>query len=224
MRINPIHIHINDPDFYDEIYAGGGRRRDKCQWSFPVKEPDKMTRSVVATIMHEKHRLRRAPLNQYFSKRSIRNLESLITSGVDRLVKRLRGRYLDGSIINLSDAYTGLTIDIISEYCFGAGAGRLDQHDCGKDFRIMIQKSAQIAPLGKHFPFIYTLTKLPPWILNRLNPQCAPFMRVFEVIEQQVTSDLNRKENDQSQYRTIFHEIRDSDLPDGEKTLPRLMD
>lgn len=29
VRINPYEIHINDPEYYDEIYAGGGRTRDK---------------------------------------------------------------------------------------------------------------------------------------------------------------------------------------------------
>ncbi|CAG8901783.1 unnamed protein product [Penicillium egyptiacum] len=29
VRINPNHIHIHDPDYFDEIYTGGRRKRDR---------------------------------------------------------------------------------------------------------------------------------------------------------------------------------------------------
>lgn len=32
VRINPYEIHINDPDYIDEVYAGSSKRRDKYRW------------------------------------------------------------------------------------------------------------------------------------------------------------------------------------------------
>ena len=35
IRINPYEVHINDPDYYDELYVSGGKRRSE-QWSWTV--------------------------------------------------------------------------------------------------------------------------------------------------------------------------------------------
>jgi hypothetical protein len=32
IRINPHEIHINDPGYIDEIYAGAPKKRDKYKW------------------------------------------------------------------------------------------------------------------------------------------------------------------------------------------------
>ncbi|KAK7960783.1 hypothetical protein PG988_011997 [Apiospora saccharicola] len=67
IRINPKEIHIVDPNFYDTSYAGSGRKRDKWDWiirSFGVDE------SVIGTLGHDEHRVRRAALSPYFSKQS----------------------------------------------------------------------------------------------------------------------------------------------------------
>ena len=35
VRINPFEVHINDPDFYDELYVAASKRRTE-QWSWSV--------------------------------------------------------------------------------------------------------------------------------------------------------------------------------------------
>ena len=35
VRINPYEVHIDDPDFYDDIYVSGGKRKTE-QWSWTV--------------------------------------------------------------------------------------------------------------------------------------------------------------------------------------------
>ena len=32
IRINPHEIHINDPEYIDELYAGASKMRDKYRW------------------------------------------------------------------------------------------------------------------------------------------------------------------------------------------------
>lgn len=35
VRVNPYEVHINDPEFYDELYVSGGKRKSE-QWSWTV--------------------------------------------------------------------------------------------------------------------------------------------------------------------------------------------
>lgn len=220
MRINPLHIHINDADFYDEIYAGSGRIRDKCHWFNPVKENVNMPRNVFATRLHEKHRVRRAVFSQFFSKRSIRNLESVVIGSVRQLSDRLREHARDGTVANLSDVYSGLTMDVISAYCFGSATGCLAMPEYGKEYRAALEKTAPIMPLRRHIPYYRDLMKLPPWLAGIISPQSASLMGFIGDLFGQIKKALDET----TEQRTILHEIRESNLPDEEKTLPRILD
>ena len=33
VRISPYELHINDAEYYDELYSGGSKKRDKYEWA-----------------------------------------------------------------------------------------------------------------------------------------------------------------------------------------------
>jgi len=106
IRINPDELHVADPDFYDTIYAGGGRKRDKWDWitrSFGVDE------SLIGTLGHDEHRVRRAALAPYFSKQSVRALQPLVDRNMAILLHRLREFAQSGATMKLDDAFAALT-------------------------------------------------------------------------------------------------------------------
>lgn len=220
MRINPLHIHVNDPDFFDEIYAGSGRIRDKCLWFNPVKEDPNIPRNVFATRLHEKHRERRAVFHQFFSKRSIRDLEPVVVGTVQRLADRLRDHASNGSVVNLSDAYVALTMDVISAYCFGSATGLLADDEYGKGYRSSLEAGTTVVPMRRHIPFYREIMMLPPWLVRKLSPQSAALIGFINDLMRQIKAAIEGI----SERRTIFHEIRESDLPDQEKTLSRMLD
>lgn len=123
MRINPFELHINDPDFHDEIYAGSSRRREKYGWF--VKGFDALS-STLMTVQHDTHRARRDALSPFFSKRSVMQLEFMIRAKVDRLCDRIEDYLNSEQPINPSNAYTALVMDVICEYCLGKSYGYLD--------------------------------------------------------------------------------------------------
>ncbi|KAJ5791538.1 uncharacterized protein N7518_008549 [Penicillium psychrosexuale] len=105
VRINPLHIHIRDPEYLDDIYASGRRKRNR--------------------IDHDVHRVRRATLSPFFSKRSIQALEGRVVDKIDILVDRIAEARQTGETVNLLFAAGTLTIDIISAYTFGKDWNKL---------------------------------------------------------------------------------------------------
>jgi hypothetical protein len=55
VRINPWELHVNDPDFCDELYTGASRRRDNVAYhAGQFGNGD----SAFVTVPHELHRIR----------------------------------------------------------------------------------------------------------------------------------------------------------------------
>jgi cytochrome P450 len=123
IRISPHELHVNDPDFYDVLFAGSHTKRDKPPtWSHAFSNID----SVFGTISHEKHRVRRSALNPLFSQSSLRKLEPLIQDKIDRLVSVFRRYQQTGEVLPMRAAFAALTSDIIADYCFGASENYIE--------------------------------------------------------------------------------------------------
>lgn len=106
IRISPHEVHINDADFYDEIYSGSVRKRNK--WEF-VCNSHGVPESAFGTSSHELHRMRRAALNPFFSKQKIRGLQPKIEHVVDNLLARFEDFADTKQPLPMSDAFAALT-------------------------------------------------------------------------------------------------------------------
>jgi cytochrome P450 len=87
VRINPFEIHINDPEFYHEIYVEG-RVRTSFKWMFQTDGPG-LPGSVVMTKEHDVHKMRRGALNNFFGKRQVLLLEPVMQDKINRLMEKL---------------------------------------------------------------------------------------------------------------------------------------
>ncbi|KAE8445994.1 hypothetical protein EG329_012633 [Mollisiaceae sp. DMI_Dod_QoI] len=231
IRINPWEIHINDPDYYDEIYAGAGKKRDKTWYqSIQFGNPD----AVLTTIPHDLHRIRRAPIHKFFSKASVTKLEPQIQSTIDKLCARLKAIQAEKKPLTMSQAWYCVTMDIITEYSFGESE---DYTSNAPDFHTTLEDAfdgtARAGTVIKQVPWILPLMeKLPRSIVKVLNPQILGLLDIQEAsqpssksMEAQVTAiknslDLGPKS---TSYPTIFHEILSTDdLPESEKMVHRV--
>ena len=112
IRIGPDEIHIDDPNFYNEIYTSNARRRDKSTlWFWMVGTGNGMLDGAsFATMGHDLHRLRRSAVNPFFSKRMVQELEPRVKSKVELLKKRVLGYAGTGELLDLCNACSGLTL------------------------------------------------------------------------------------------------------------------
>jgi cytochrome P450 len=96
------------------------------------------TQAIVGTTHHDLHHLRKQALAPYFSKSSVSRLEPLIQQKVERLCARLQEFQGTGRPVNLSDAFTCFSADVIGSYVFGTEYGFLDSPEFNPGWRVLM--------------------------------------------------------------------------------------
>ncbi|KAF6817883.1 cytochrome p450 [Colletotrichum plurivorum] len=224
IRINPHELHVIDPDFYDDLYASS-RTSDKYRWWTNLAGADG---SSFSTVPHELHRLRRGALNPFFSVRSVARLEPLVRSKVEKLSARFAGATEAGEVVRLDAAFMALTMDVICDYAFTSDRQYLDEPDFKLLWKQTIIGAFEGGALGRQFPWMLpVMKKLPLSAVSAMNPSAGHLLRWQAGVKAQVQPILAGRDEISKQgssSRTIFHALRDSDLPPEEKTLERLCD
>ncbi|KAK5096990.1 hypothetical protein LTR70_002207 [Exophiala xenobiotica] len=225
VRINPYELHIDDPEYYDEIYSGPTKRRDKWAWSAAMFGNSS---SHFGTVPHDQHRLRRAPLNPFFSKRSVTKLEPMIKSAVEKLCTRLRGFQQTKEPVNLRHAFAALTMDVITDYAFAKSYNCLDEPGFAPIWPEAIDSVSEQSHINKQFPWLLPVMRLMPlWLVARLNPHIMRLISFQIDLAKQVSKVMeeNNVDSGTSGHQTIFQElVRTSELPPEEKRLRHLVD
>ncbi len=186
--------------------------------------------SILQTIDHDLHRKRRQAVNSLFSKRSIQALEKdVIQRRIFDLCNRLARTCQGASVVNLSHAVTGLTLDVINEYCFGDDSRNLRKEEYGKEFYDFTHEGTQTRVVMRMFPGPFRfLVTLPAWIARYINPYFALLEGYNKILLKKIdavnTEESSRKGMSEEGRRTVFHELRDSNLPPEEKSMDRLLE
>ncbi|KAL1798300.1 hypothetical protein ACET3X_002337 [Alternaria dauci] len=222
VRVNPDELSLNDPFFYDKVYAGAGQKRNKS--------PDLTTivrTSVISTNDHELHRQRRGYIANLFSKRSISDLESIIQSKVDKLVTRLKEANHTGEILNGPLVFGSLAVDVISHYAYGESFGNLDKPGFPCELERDVKAILMIQHVRRFFPsFDHIITRLPAWLVARVSPSMVSFVDFETRIAEYSKAALKKSQEGEepTKPRTIFDALISSKIPAPEKTLQRLTD
>ncbi|OQE37342.1 hypothetical protein PENCOP_c010G02649 [Penicillium coprophilum] len=221
VRINPREIHISDPEFYERIYAGGSKIRDKDPVSVRIFN---MTHSLVATIGHDLHQSRYRVMGSYFSKQSITKREPAINHCIQKLLGRLEQAQETGECITLNHAFTAMTGDIITKYSFGKDFGFLEANDYKSKWKSAVAGSLQAGKIFRYFPLLDVYRFIPSTLAQALNPGMKEIFYIEDLVRKQVQPLLSSHKHDVKAESTIFNALLNPAVPAEEKTMDRLTD
>ncbi|KAH8203677.1 hypothetical protein TruAng_002207 [Truncatella angustata] len=225
VRINPDELHIDDPEFYNEINCGATAAHPidkirKFKYRFNVPE------ATVHTVYSEHHRMRRAAIAPFFSKQRIFSRNGHLQQIVDRISHRFDTEYKGtGKVVNMSDVWATMTADVITELAFARSTNFSAAPDFQSPFSMAMASSVGYAHWTTHFrPFVEMMNWIPDGILGVIVPPFKPILEYRQAISRQIRDILAGKNMDakETSHPTIFHDILASDLPPEELSFSRL--
>ncbi|OAG41328.1 hypothetical protein AYO21_04491 [Fonsecaea monophora] len=229
VRINPQELHFYPPRFYEEIYTGPTRRRDRWE---RYTQGFGMPGAGASTNPHDLHKARRAALSPYFSMQSVRKLQSVIEEKADLLMARVRefGNVRKGDErkpLNLEVAFAAYAYDVITEYAFARSEHHLEAEDFDPWMLKAASSTSSLGQIAKQMYWLFWLVlNIPDWMARRLDPNASRYLQFKRDIKNQIENIRNGVDTSHktASHPTIFHEILDSSLPAVEKRTARLAD
>lgn len=139
-----------------------------CRWV--AADGTQSPLSILSTVPHHLHKMRRNPLNPFFSKRAVNECAGFIQSCVSKLCARLEEFHASQKPVELQVAYNALTLDVITMLYLGRSYGSLEKPDFDPQLGKGIASGGELRLLLKHFPWIIKVfALLPSSITLRLN-------------------------------------------------------
>lgn len=227
VRISPYELHIDDPEYYDELYSRDTPRNKSLHLTGMFGAPA----SSFGSVDHRHHRMRCQPMNLFFSQQRIRRLEPMIRRMVDKLCNGMRAWKDEHTPLQVYHAYNAFTTDVVVEYTMGKSFHYLDDPDFTPQWSRTIEAIVYAGIQFKQFRWIIGLFELlPRWLVIIINPdiglvidQKKESMRLASlVINSQNSEILPKDDGNIVPPTTLFHALLESPLPPEEKAAPRL--
>ena len=198
IRISPDELHVSDLDFIDEIFLGPSKKIDKpellgkasqrksvivpCLGQEILTSMLSVPESTAATVSHDLHRTRRAALNPYFSKASIRRLDPVIQRTLENLLRRFSACAKAGDIMPLNIVYKAATSDVISDYTFGVSVDYLKRDDYNAPFFEALSGSFELAWWFLHMPWLaWLMNSIPAAVMSYIMPDLESLFQMQRV-------------------------------------------
>ena len=177
VRITPTELHIDDPEYFDTLYARTGRRDKYVYFSGRFGYAS----DSFSTVDHDLHRTRRKAISPFFSASKITDFQPVIREKVGKLCKLLAASK-DGHVLCLSRAWMALTTDIITVYAFAKSYDQLDSPDFRETMHEALITIYTTGHFALHFPIVFPiLDKLPEWVVRAGQPAILPVVGLRKV-------------------------------------------
>jgi hypothetical protein len=169
---------LSDPDNYERINYVGTKYAKSAQFydGFGIGY------STFSTASNELHRIRRAGLNPFFSRKMVLELEAIVQSKVEKLSTLVAKKFSMGQSVDLHHGFRSISVDVITDYAFNHCYNLLDRPDLGLDFFAMVQGIGPMMWVFQQWPMLQRLTlAIPPSIAKRMSPSLKQVLTLQEV-------------------------------------------
>jgi cytochrome P450 len=175
VRITPDEVHLSDPEDYDAIYHMG----TKFSKSAPYYKAMGGGNSSFTTMNNEEHRIKRARLSPFFSKKKALELEDSVQKKAEKLCALLTEKFSLDETVDLHHGFRALSVDIITDYAFTQCYDLLDSPNLGKHFFHMIEGLGPIMWVFQQLPALQKIAlSLPQSVASALSP---PLKHLFNI-------------------------------------------
>lgn len=105
------------------------------------------TEMAFGTIPHQLHKVRRAAFSKFFSPAYVRRIEPELKELVNLMIDKITEGIEGGKQVNLVHAFSALTQDVITEYCFSNSRHVLEKENFAPHYYEWMQIQCAFAPV-----------------------------------------------------------------------------
>ncbi|MCJ1439368.1 hypothetical protein MMC27_008760 [Xylographa pallens] len=222
VRINPWEVHVDDPEYFETIYAPS-TSYSKLKF---FENRFNMPTATFATADFHLHKPRRAALAPFFSQSRIQRHGPFMQSLVDRICGRLTEEYQGKEKpLILNDVYGCLSGDIITNLAFARSYDLIGTPHWESPFTLAINNLICTSHWMSHFKWIIpTMNLIPDKVLMAASSKFKPIVEFRMEMEAQIRDILNdtNRQAKLAQHDTVFAELLNSKLPPHELSQYRL--
>ncbi|KAK5636379.1 hypothetical protein RRF57_012091 [Xylaria bambusicola] len=161
VRVTPEEIHIIEASAYHDVFVYGAVCKTDSYLRSSSGTGFEETDMASISHRHDAHRHLRAPVDTIFARNRILPFESRIVDRVARLCDRLSHYRGTGEVVNLSNAFSSLTTDVISSVIFEEPSDYLGDPNFNSDWFDTLKRGTRSVFVFKHLPWIISFIGQP---------------------------------------------------------------
>lgn len=174
VRINPNEVHIDDPEYYETIYATS-QHYDKL---VSFENRFNMPRATFMTAHSDVHKHRRKALAPFFATSKIRAKELFMQGLVDKITNRMKNEYSgQNKVLVLNDVFGCLAGDVITNLAFARSYNLIETEKWESPFTLAVTNLVHTAHWTTQFTWIIpAMNCIPDKVVGALVPIFKPII------------------------------------------------
>lgn len=108
--------------------------------------------------------------------------EGIVQSKVEKLIKIARQKFVERKAIDLHHGFRAVSVDVMTEYCYGECFDTLDHEDLGDKFNAIFRRLGPSLWFGQQWPTLHKFgLSLPAPIASAMSSAVGEVIRLQEV-------------------------------------------